>query len=251
MRYNSFIMDKMKFYNNYHHIIKIQKKIVNLDNFTYRNTFKILEKYIPKYGNVLDIGSATGTISFYLASQNLNVDGIEISKKAVKYANLNKKIFNMSNVKFYNLPFDKYESNKKYELVTCFEVLEHLENDFDVLNKIKSFMTKKSYFVLSVPSINAPLYKLGLLKRFDKEVGHLRRYSMEGLCKTLSKVGFKVVKKYKTEGLLRSLLFTNIFFGILIKLTRIKFFNDLFTYIDKLSLKVFPESQLIVVCKKI
>lgn len=237
-------------YERYHKKIRYQKRVISIEDFTYKHTVKILRDYVPKRGSALDVGSATGTISFYLASKGLLVDGVEISRNAIKYANYNKNNLFLKKVNFYNSPITEFESKKKYQLVVCFEVLEHIDNDLEVLGKIRKFMAKKSYFVLSVPSINAPLYKLGLLKRFDREVGHLRRYSMNELCNLLSKAGFEIVKKYKTEGLLRSLLFTNKFLGLLIKLTRSKFFNDLFTYIDQLSLKVFPESQLIIVCKK-
>lgn len=237
-------------YDRYHDGIKLQKKIIDKNDFTYKHTLNVLNNYSPSFGNALDIGSATGTLSFYLAANKLNVDGVELSRKAVKYANLNKKFFKLTNVKFYNSSFESYISQKKYRLITCLEVLEHLESDFDILRKIRQFMSKQSYFILSVPSVNAPLYKLGLLNKFDNEVGHLRRYSMKGLRSMLSKAGFKVIKKYKTEGVLRSLFFTNKFFGVLIKLTRVKFINDLFTYIDQILLKVLPESQLIFVCKK-
>jgi 2-polyprenyl-3-methyl-5-hydroxy-6-metoxy-1,4-benzoquinol methylase len=243
------LMNKRSLYEKYHKSIRIQKKIITLHNFTYKNTLIRINNYIPASGNVLDIGSATGTISFYLGSKGLDVDGIELSRHAVKYANLNKQIFKLNNVNFVNSSIENYKANKKYDLITCFEVLEHLKNDRKNLTKINGYMNKDAILAISVPSFNAPLHKLGLLKKFDKRVGHLRRYKIEEIKNLLNETGFNIIEVFKTEGVLRSLLFTNNTFGFFVKFTRFKIINDLFTFIDNLTVSIFGESQLILVCK--
>ena len=42
----------------------------------------------------------------------------------------------IKNVKFITTSIENYKTNKKYDFVTCFEVLEHLEDDVLILNKI-------------------------------------------------------------------------------------------------------------------
>jgi len=113
-----------------------------------------------KGNKVLDIGSAAGTLSFYFASKGLNVDGVELSKNACRHANINKHNLSIKNVKFINTSIESYSTNKKYDLATCFEVLEHLENELFILSKIYKMMKPISIFAISVPSIEAPLYKL-------------------------------------------------------------------------------------------
>lgn len=243
-------MNKSSLYEKYHQNIKLQKKIILLHDFTYKNTLIRINKYIPASGSVLDIGSATGTISFYLGSKGLDVDGIELSRHAVKYANLNKQIFKLNNVNFVNSSIENYKANKKYDLITCFEVLEHLKNDKKNLTKINKYMNKNSILAISVPSLNAPLYKLGFLSKFDKEVGHLRRYQMDEIKSLLDRKGFNVIEEFKTEGILRSLLFTNSIFGFIIKFTRFNIINNLISYIDNHTISIFGESQLILICRK-
>jgi SAM-dependent methyltransferase len=243
-------MNSKSLYEKYHQNIKLQKRIIFLHDFTYRNTLIKINKYIPASGNVLDIGSATGTISFYLGSKSLKVDGIELSRHAVKYANLNKQIFKLNNVNFINTSIENYKTGKKYDLITCFEVLEHLKNDRENLIKINGYMNKNSILAISVPSLNAPLYKLGLLNKFDKEVGHLRRYQMSEIKSLLNETGFVVVEEFKTEGILRNVLFTNNIFGLIVKFTRFNIINNIISYIDNLTVSIFGESQLILICKK-
>lgn len=111
-------------------------------------------------------------------------------------------------------------------------------------------MSSNSVFAISVPSSNAPLYKMGLLKQFDKDVGHLRRYSMFEIKKLLSNTGFKILKKYKTEGIIRNLLFTNKILGFFVKFTRFNILNGIVTFFDDMTIKIFGESQLILICRK-
>lgn len=243
-------MTNKKLYEKYHKYIKLQRNIIKEDNFTYRNTLTIIQKYIPQNGKVLDIGSATGTISFYLGSRGLNVIGIEPSKNAVKYSRLNNRIFLLKNVNFLNMQLEMYKSKLKFDLITCFEVLEHLEDDMKCLRIIVEHMNSNSVLVITVPSTNAPLYKLGLLRTFDKEVGHLRRYSINTISSKVNNAGLRVKKVFKTEGIIRSLLFTNNLLGKLIRFTRFTFINNFVNYIDSFTISIFKESQLILICKK-
>lgn len=235
-------------YERYHKNIKLQKKIIDKYDFTYRNTLTKIEKYIPKKGRVLDIGSATGTISFYFASRGLFVDGIELSKNAIKYAILNQRMFGLKNIRFFNKPIENLKTKFKYNLITCLEVLEHIEDDATLLKFLSRRMANNSKLIITVPSINAPLYRLGLLKKFDIEVGHLRRYSSSGLRSLLKQSGFNIISEYKCEGVIRSVIFTNKIFDPLIRLTKFRIINDALNFVDQLSLKLFAESQLIFVC---
>lgn len=243
-------MNNRSLYEKYHKNIKLQKKVILMNDFTYKNTLKRIDKFIPKKGNALDIGSATGTISFYITSRGLIVDGIELSKNAILNANLNKTALVIKNVNFINTSIEKYNSSKEYDLIVCFEVLEHIVNDLNCLKMINRFMKKNSIFAISVPSVNAPLYKLGYLTNFDRKVGHLRRYSMSTIKALLNRSGFIIIEEFKTEGLVRSIFFTNSVLGLCLKLARFKMINNILSYLDDITLKLFSESQLILICKK-
>jgi hypothetical protein len=103
--------------------------------------------------------------------------------------------------------------------------------------------------LLTTPSKDAPLYRMGLLTKFDNEVGHLRRYTQYDVELLLKNSGFKIIKKSKTEGIFRNLLYTNKFLGQLIRVIRGPFVS-IFHFIDEISVKLFGESDLIFIAQK-
>lgn len=244
-------MTPVNVYQNYHSKSRLQKRVISEKDFTYRNIIDVAGKYLVRGNKILDIGSATGTLSFYFASRGLQVDGVELSENAFKYANLNKTNLKIKNVNFINTPIEKFHTTKKYDIVTCFEVLEHLVDDVSILKKINKIMNPNSVLMISVPSKNAPLYKLGFLNNFDKKVGHLRRYSDKEIKSVLQLAGFRLVKLIKSESVLRNILYTNNFFGLIVKITKFNIVNDLISFLDKIFLKILGESQIIIVSKKV
>ena len=244
-------MIKKNFYNKFHGGIKLKKRLIKKSNFTYRNLLRLVTKYTKGSKNALDIGCGTGTISLYLANKKMYVVGVDISINAISQAKKNAKFLQLdSKTKFYQLDFPKKIPGGKFDLIICSEVLEHLDNDQVAVQQIhKLLKNRDSRAIISVPSLNAPLYKMGFLRDFDKRVGHLRRYSPNSLAELFRKHGFRVLNSEKTEGILRNLLFTNGIFGVFVKFLRGPL-ADGFTFLDKLTIKLFGESQLFIVVAK-
>ena len=239
-------------YDQFHNKAKLQKRIVKGTNFTYFYLLSVIDGVLKKSfcKKALDVGCGTGTISLYLANRGLSVDGVDISKLAIKSAKKNSDNFNLSRkTNFVIKDIQKGEINGSYDLIVISEVLEHLKNDNKVLLNLIKLLKKNGKIIISVPSANAPLFKLGLLKKFDKQVGHLRRYSKNELMDKITKSGFTVIKSFKTESIIRNLLFTVKEFGFLIK-----FIRGPITYlailIDKFFTVLFGESQVIVTATK-
>lgn len=237
-------------YENYHSSVRKQHKVIENDDFTYQHLISFIEKYIPYNGKILDIGSATGTLSIYFASLGLTVDGLELSKNAINIANINKKILKIKNVTFLNDSIEEFVTHKKYDLIVCFEVLEHIQDDKKCLIKISKLLVDHGVLAISVPSKNAPLFKMGLLTKFDKKVGHLRRYSLFEIKNLLNSIGIRVIDVKKSEGLLRNILYTNKIMGYFIKLMKIKIIKHIFNLLDQITRVLFGESQVILICRK-
>ena len=239
----------MNFYDNFHKGIRIQKKIISENNFTYRHTIDILTPLI--FGNkktVLDYGCGVGTIDFYLASKGCNVHGVEISKKAIEICRTSAETIGVSNLtKFYGL---NKKINKKFDIIICSEVIEHVSNDMGLLKRLSKNLKKGGNLIVTTPSINSPLFKLGIAKSFDKRVGHLRRYDPIDLTSQIQSIGFRINSVNKKEGLLRNSLFMFPFFGWVIKFLKGPF-SDIVTFIDDLFVTIFGESDIIIVAQKI
>lgn len=237
-------------YEDFHNITLPQTHLVSENNFTYRIIFDVLNKFSKSRQKILDIGCGVGTISFYLASKGHEVLGIDISNNAINACRESAKRLRLKkNAHFRVINFPKQIPDERFDLIICSEVIEHLYDDDLALKKIFLLLKPGGIAFISTPSINAPLYKLGLAKDFDKRVGHLRRYSLKELVNKCRKCGFAIQKTIKTEGLLRNFLFLNPMAGKLVRF--IKFFiSDLITFIDNLLIPIFGESDIVVVVKK-
>jgi SAM-dependent methyltransferase len=238
-------------YEGFHSNNRLQKKIISDNNFTYRELIKLLKPLLPKINNVLDIGSGVGTIDFYLGSKGKNVTGIEISQQAVNIAKLNAKIFNLEKkIEFINSTFPSRTITNKYDLVIFSEVIEHLENDKKALNDIWKVLKPGGFLIITTPSMNAPLYRLQLVHRFDKRVGHLRRYTIGNLSNIVIECGFNIILVGKHEGIIRNFLFTNKFAGKFIKFIK-GVLSTFVSFVDSLTIPITGESNIHLVAQKV
>lgn len=238
-----------KLYEKFHEKTSTHNSIISNNNFTYKIIIPMLNKYIKSNEKILDIGCGSGTLCLYLASKKNNVLGVDISSNAINAANNSRKKLKLKNIKFKTMNFPDRIPNDKYSRVICSEVLEHIKDDILGLKQIYKLLTTKGIVIITVPSINAPMFKLGLATDFDKNVGHLRRYNINKLQSIIKKTGFVILETKKTEGLLRNFLFLNPIGGKFIKF--IKYFMvDIFTTLDNISLKILGESQIIIVARK-
>lgn len=71
-------------------------------------------------------------------------------------------------------------------IVTCMDVLEHIENDLEFLERLFKALPKNCNVVLSVPAFQS------LYSEWDRHVGHFRRYRKSDFRKKLEAAGFRV-----------------------------------------------------------
>lgn len=235
----------MNLYENFHKKTSVQKRIVTKNNFTYKIILLVLEKYIKPKSKILDYGSGAGTIALFLTQQGHEVTGVDVSKKAI---NSSKKTGEKLNLKTKFLLSNEYKISK-HDYCLLLEVIEHVKDEDKLLKLLHKSLKKNGILILSTPSINAPLYKLGLTKSFDKEVGHLRRYSKKDLQKLLTKNNFKIIKTIPNEGIVRNSLFLLKPLGFLTKFVKGPLVN-IVTVIDNLSMNFFGESDFIIIAKR-
>jgi len=80
--------------------------------------------------------------------------------------------------------------SKSFDYLFSFEVLEHIEHDFETLKIWTSLLKQNGKILLSVP---AHKRKYGVE---DEMTGHFRRYDKEQLRELLSKAGYSEIKVY-------------------------------------------------------
>ncbi len=144
--------------------------------------FKLLGCYlnpIIKERKILEIGCGTG-YNFDILSNFGEVEGVDINKKAIaKAQRRNKK------VKY--LDVEKKDLNKKfYDVICCFDVLEHLNNDVCVLENIYKALKPGGFFFFTVPAFSF------IFSPHDLALDHKRRYNKRQIKIELEKQGLQI-----------------------------------------------------------
>jgi len=242
----------MNINDKYHANTKIQKKIIGSDNFTYRIILKIINKYAKHNAHVLDMGCGVGTIDFYLASKGCVVTGFDASKIAILIARRNAQALGFNDKTNFVCKKIPLKLNNKYDLILMIEIIEHLKNDQLVLNNAYRLLEKGGVLILFTRSLAAPLNRLHLSRWHDKRVGHLRRYKLSDLEIMLANMGFKIIEKKETEGILSDFLFSFPKFGTLIVkiANRFGLISKLLGCLDNLLCNLLGGSQILLVVSK-
>lgn len=78
--------------------------------------------------------------------------------------------------------------NTQFDYLLAFEVLEHIEDDFQALQHWSQFLKSDGRIIISVPAHKNKFSKI------DELVGHVRRYEKSELFNLLSITGYKNIK---------------------------------------------------------
>lgn len=146
---------------------------------TYQLRKKIILQVIRKYGkkgrdiSFLDVGCGTGDYAIELCKIGFQVTAFDLSEYAIKKAKTNCVDAGVRNIEFTIDDIIKFNTNKKYDIIMLSEVLEHLEDDHQVLKKYSSFLKADGVILCSVP------FDPRLWSQEDERSGHVRRYDME------------------------------------------------------------------------
>jgi 2-polyprenyl-3-methyl-5-hydroxy-6-metoxy-1,4-benzoquinol methylase len=151
------------------------------------NFFKQRISRINKYAqyqekSYLDIGIGFGLWAKYLETNGYTGIGFDVSIDAINYC----KSLSL-NAEHNSL--EDFNSDKKFDLICMFDVLEHLEDPQKMLHKIKSSMNPNSLLYIQVPNV------LGIKFPYNHSLGlpyHLWQFNPKSLKKLLIKSGFEV-----------------------------------------------------------
>ena len=169
------------------------KNILDMEKSEYRyeelytTACKILiNNEISLNESVIDLGCGIGSFSKYLKSFGFkNYIGLDFSEKSIIRA---KERFPDYRFICGNLVNDKIFEKiiKKGKIFVCFEVLEHIENDKEIIKKIP----KNSLFIFSVPNISGH----GHVRWFENQNQVIERYND---VLQFSEEKFQIIKKNK------------------------------------------------------
>lgn len=167
----------------------IQKFLIK--NF-YSALISLAKPLSPK--NILDAGCGEGFTINKLSKNNIGktIEGVEYEKDAIAFG---KKLFPGLKIKqgsIYDLPY----KNGYFDLITCTEVLEHLEDPVKALQEM--LRVTKKYLIISVP--NEPLFMLSNflrgknISKFGNDPDHINHWTIFSFLNFLKKNGLKIKK---------------------------------------------------------
>lgn len=138
-------------------------------------------------GRILDIGCAFGNFLYAAKRLGWKTYGIEIDKNMIDIAKKNGKIF------FGTLEKANYNKNF-FDVVTMFDVIEHVPNPDSTLKEVRRIMKKDGTLVIQTPAADSIYRKIKGREWDYYGLQHLNYFSKESMKKILKKNGF-VVKK--------------------------------------------------------
>ena len=150
-----------------------------------QNALKWIESNFP-FASILDIGCGSGWFLARARQMGFRVKGVEVGSLPVQL--LKQKGFEVECGSLEAIP-----ANWQPDVITLFEVLEHLPDPADFLTKIR-LRFQNSIFILSVPSPKRWTKGGSHRDAADYPPNHLTRWNIESLQRALSHAGYSKVE---------------------------------------------------------
>jgi len=172
----------------------------------YQPWLNLIEQMLGRKGRLLDIGAGLGMFLRFAHEKGFEVYGIEQNSKAVE-------IMQKYGIPAVNSPFEDIEIQEHFDVVTMWDLLEHLADPRFSLEKVSKFISQDSLLVLEIPARDSLLHNLakflysassGLIRKplyLVCGLHHLHYFSKKGITNLLHETGFKVelIERRETE----------------------------------------------------
>lgn len=189
--------------------------------------------------SILDVGCRTGDFLLHFKGNHIK-EGIEIS-------NYCSEIAQKRGLTVYNDSLENFKTNKKYDLVSAFAVLEHLSDPIQFLDKLKTLVNIGGLLIVLIPTFEC--LKVKVLAKLNKDwhmyrpPEHLNFFSEKFLDSYLRSNGYRLIRRYYTSGgifnpvrkipILNSIFNRLMFYFNISRLNRIPIFDHSYSYYQK------------------
>ncbi|NER24443.1 MAG: class I SAM-dependent methyltransferase [Symploca sp. SIO1B1] len=154
------------------------------------NKYKIIMNWLPQTEDmqILNAGCGSGEMNIMLAQRHSwQVDAIDIDSEAISLSQKLKSEANLVNLNLFNKPIEEHLPQHQYDIIVSNDVLEHIENDVQVIKKFSEMLKQNGTICISVPAYP------WLFGFHDENLGHYRRYTKQDLLSKISRY-FKIEK---------------------------------------------------------
>lgn len=143
-----------------------------------------VRRYFPQLGSFLEVGCGTGFVLSGLAQAFPSVDlvGCDALITALRYARRRLRTSDLYQMDARSLPFVS-----SFDVIGCFDVIEHIEEDTQVLSEMYRALKPGGGLIVTVPQ------QMLFWSKCDDLVKHVRRYEFGELERKVQEAGFKVL----------------------------------------------------------
>ena len=123
--------------------------------------------------NLLDIGCSTGIMTKYYSKYFKEIDGIDIDEEGIAFAKENN---SSKNITYTITPIEEFKSEKKYDVITCSHIYEHVPDSKKLFEKIYSLLKPGGICYFAAGNryqIYEPHYGLYFLSYFPKKISNI------------------------------------------------------------------------------
>lgn len=159
------------------------------NNFWFRGRNRLIvwaiKNYCPHFDSFLEIGCGTGFVlsGIKKAFPNKDLYGSEIFTNGLTFAAVRQPDVNLMQMDARMIPFVA-----EFDSIGAFDVIEHIEEEEQVLAQINQALKPAGVVFLTVPQHK------WLWSPIDDYACHVRRYSAKELHQKLAKSGFKILR---------------------------------------------------------
>lgn len=137
----------------------------------------------------LDAGCGIGLYAFEMAKNGHHVTGIDLEKEKIDVARGISQRIN-ANINFMQGDLTNLRISEKFDLILCSEVIEHIVEDYKVIENLSKIMNRGARLIITVPRISSESWKIN-----HQKFGHVRQgYREEELRQMLEKYGLRVTR---------------------------------------------------------
>jgi SAM-dependent methyltransferase len=133
---------------------------------------------------VLEVGAGVGTMTTRIVAPGRTVVALEPSPQ--RASDLAQRMKASPAVTVVSGSLDDLDAGERFDTVVFVNVLEHIQDDLAALRAVRARLRPGGNVVVFAPAFGT------LYGRFDRDVGHWRRYRRSDLATTLSQAGFAV-----------------------------------------------------------
>ena len=166
-------------------------------------TRAILDRHLPRKENreILDAGCGTGGAMASILNDYGRVTGFDLSMKGLTFCKARnlKRIFSAFVTK---IPIE----NERFDLVTSFDVLNHVEDDRLAMKELTRMLRPEGYLLVRLPAYE------WMRRQHDVQVSTVRRYTCRQVKRLFSSCGFQSVRLTYANTFLFPLAVANVIF---------------------------------------